>query len=217
VAETAIREFLTDHDLTVYLAIFSRDAVDIGQSLYKDIRHYIDDNYVKAAEKLDIRRRAAHGSMSWKKSSFDEAAPIGNSAPMAQLHDYAEDTFSSLEGMLQTLDESFSEMLLRLIDERKISDVECYKRANIDRKLFSKIRSDPHYRPSKLTVLAFAVALELTLHETKKFLESAGFALSRSNKCDVIIEYFISRKNYNIFEINEALFSFDEPTLGNLH
>ena len=120
----------------------------------------------------------------------------------------------SLDDMLDELDASFSETLLKLIDRTGKKDSEIYKKANVDRKLFSKIRNNPDYKPSKATAIAFAIALELDLEETKDFIARAGFALSRSSKFDVIIEYFIKQKNYDVFAINEALFAFDKSLLG---
>lgn len=119
-----------------------------------------------------------------------------------------------MEDLLGEIDDTFSEALLRLIDAKGKTDPEVYKRANIDRKLFSKIRNNPAYQPSKTTALAFAVALELNLDETRDFIGRAGYAISHSNKLDIIVEYFIDRAEYDIFTINETLFAFGQPLLG---
>ena len=197
VAVDTIGAFLLEHDMTVYLVIFDRRAYQISGKLFADIAEYIDDHYVEAhtdpgAERL--RRGALHREM---------AAPM--CAPMAA---------PALDDLLEHLDAGFSETLLRLIDRSGKKDSEVYKKANVDRKLFSKIRNNPNYKPSKPTALAFAIALELDLAETKDLLARAGYALSASSKFDVIVEYFIRQRNYDIFAINEALFAFDQSLLG---
>ena len=196
VAVDTIRGFLEENELTVYLVIFDRGAFDLGRQRFPGISQLIDDAYVERRVDRQAESRRMIGMV-----------PHRAMRPMAAPK-------QSLEEVLSDLDESFSQMLLRLIDQKGITDVQCYKRANISRKHFSKIRSDIHYKPSKPTALAFAVALELDIRQTRELLMKAGFALSRSSKFDVIVEYFIRRGVYDIFEINEALFAFDQPLLG---
>lgn len=200
VATDTISDFLLENEMLVYIVVFDKNAFSIGKKLFCDIRQYIDDNY---AAQFANRRRGVFKSTAILEDIDYDAMPCDMSIPNA-----------SLDEMILQIDESFSQMLLRKIDEKGMTDSQCYKKANIDRKLFSKIKSNVNYKPSKTTAIAFAIALELTLDETKDFLMKAGFALSHSNKFDIIIEYFITNKNYNIFEINEALFEFDQCLLG---
>ena len=204
VAIDTISDFLLENDMTVYIVIFDRKAYQIGEKLFSDIAAYIDDNYVDAHTDSRTERLRRMQMLSEEPEEEIYVAPL---APMAE-------SAKSLDDALSQIDESFSEMLLRKIDEKGMTDAQCYKKANIDRKLFSKIRSDKLYKPSKPTAIAFAIALELSLDETKEMLMKAGFALSHSNKFDIIIEYFIEHGNYNVFEINEALFAFDQSLLG---
>ena len=239
VAVDTISDFLFENEMTVYIVIFDKKSYQISSRLYADIAEYIDDNYAEAALGKDRRRTAFVRSRRLQKDSdysdysdyhdVDIAADAANESgrcesqtcegswmgsPAAMSAAKEANNSMSLDEALSRIDESFSEMLLRKIDEKGMTDAECYKKANIDRKLFSKIRSDRLYKPSKPTAIAFAIALELTPEETKEMLMKAGFALSRSNKFDIIIEYFIRNGNYNIFEINEALFAFDQSLLG---
>ena len=211
VAIDVISDFLLENEMTVYIVIFDKAAYKISEKLFSDIAEYIDDNYVDehtdySRERIRMNALPSMAPRAKRKKSDDDFLEMCDCKAVL-----AED---DLDAKLKQIDESFSQMLLRKIDEKGMTDAECYKKANIDRKLFSKIRSDVHYKPSKPTALAFAISLELSLAETEDMLRKAGFALSHSNKFDIIIEYFISKGNYNIFEINEALFAFDQSLLG---
>lgn len=120
-------------------------------------------------------------------------------------------TNRNIDDLMNQIEETFSQRLLRMIDERGMSDSEVYNKAYVDRRHFSKIRNDINYTPNKKTVLAFSIALELSLDEAKDLLNSAGYALSRSSKTDIIVAYFLQNKIYDMFEINDILDAYDQP------
>ena len=234
VAVDEITHFLLDHDITVYLVVFGQEEFLTGKKLFRDIREYIDDIYAethirrksenireqlwqrdeKAALDLDMAI-----SQSIREDACSDAAkpapkPTAPLRPDAAMPAKPSAAMPDWDELLKKTDKGFSETLLDLIDERGMTDAECYKKANVDRKLFSKIRSNPAYKPSKPTAAAFAVALELSLPEARKLLNKAGFSLTRSSKFDIILEYCISHRIYNIYDINVVLFQFDQPLLG---
>ena len=210
VATAAIQDFLINNDIDITLVVFDKSAFTVSRELLGAVESYIDEHYVdthqiKRRKLLDVERQAI-SEADERANIFNEPlleemlAPIGAPAP--------------LDDLVGNLDEPFSQMLLRLIDAKGMTDVEVYKRANLDRKLFSKIRSNKGYMPSKRTAIALAVALKLSLDETDDLLERAGYALSHAVKFDVIVEYFITNGKYDVFEINEVLFEYDQPLLG---
>ena len=264
VAEETIVEFLKDHELDVYLVIYSRhdfipergEFEELGRVLASETERYEDEpdaaeSEDNAAYEVEEERSAAYrnavlsdsreAAAPWRSDSAEtepsaEAAaeyrrceeasraveicqpapeaPAFGAAPSSVPRRRQRAPIRQLDEALNHLDESFSQMLLRKIDEKGLTDVACYKKANLDRKLFSRIRSDADYRPSKPTAAALIFALELTLDEAREMLAKAGFALSRSNAFDVIIEYFITKRIYDVYEVNKALFYYDQRLLG---
>ena len=240
VAILVISEFLLQNDMDIYLVVFDRKAISLSEKLFTEINHYID-TYYEDSDEYEGRSRQkrvsheldqifnANSAISEKRdrkktrklrnepsvendqpeeSTFEEA-----SFEEALFYSISEPISRSLEDVISQMDETFSEMLFRLIDEKDKTDVEVYKRANIDRKLFSKMRSK-EYQPKKSTALALAISLELSLDETKDFLMKAGYTLSNSNRFDLIIRFFIENKHYDMYVINEALFTHEQPLLG---
>lgn len=211
IAIHSISEFLLREEMMVWLVVYDRNSFQVSKERMADITEYIDQRYVDAH--FQPRRR----DIFTEAICLPSTAPAAPSQPKRVLRQDKPSGYSinaSLEDLLGQVDESFSQMLLRKIDEKGITDAQCYKKANIDRKLFSKIRKDIHYKPSKVTAIAFAISLELSMEETRDLLQKAGFALSHSSKFDIIIEYFIRRGIYDIYEINQALFAFDQVLLG---
>jgi O-acetyl-ADP-ribose deacetylase (regulator of RNase III) len=213
VASGAIRDFLGAHDMDVFLVILDKAAFVIGETLLGEVKSYLSQHFMteqRPGWKQPIHERKMFSGADLMSRSMPKpimTQEVGQAITAASLD-------ASLQDLVGNLDEPFSATLLRLIDGTGKKDAEIYRRANIDRRLFSKIRGNAHYAPSKPTVLAFAVALELNLGQTADLLARAGFALSHSRKFDVIVEYFIQSRRYDIFEINEVLFNYDQPLLG---
>lgn len=193
-ATSAIRNFLKDHDLDVTLVVFDKSSFNLSKELLSKVESYIDEHYLTVFEAEQLQRLELKQEALYEKDKLQ--------AP------------SAIEGFTGDLDEPFSALVRRLIDAKGMTDIEVYKRANIDSKLFSAIKTDKVYKPSKRTALALAIALQLSLKETDHFLKRAAFALSHAVKSDVIVEYFIINDKYDIYEINQVLFQYDQPLLG---
>lgn len=216
IALQAIGEFLQAHEMDVQLVVFDRKAFDVSEELCDDIRAYIDDNYVR--ERYSGVRESARWNENGVSADFEKCDFYENSFVVFNRveasHAICELEEKSLEEMLATAGDTFCGKLFALIREKNQDDVEVYKRANLDRKHFSKIRSNVNYKPTKKTALALAIALQLNLDETKDLLSRAELALSPSSKGDLIVSYFITHQKYDIWEINSMLFKFGQPTLG---
>ncbi len=230
IAVSVISRFLLSSDMQVILVVFDRQAFALSGKLFSDVDAFIDENYVAArrkreygdldeyalsrAERMRRRERESLGvlrKMEEASVASPPVKPMGKSVSSISI-DAA--TPFSLDDAMADIGDTFQEKLLALIDERGLEDTDVYKKANIDRKLFSKIRCNPAYKPKKKTALALAIALELNLEETMDLLGRAELAFSPSNKTDVIIRYFISRQEYDMYNINLALFQHHQPTLG---
>ncbi len=225
VAISAISDFLLKNDILVYMVLYDRNSVTISRKLFQSIEEYIDDHYVDSNNESyspDQARRQnstedgrftefLQDEQSLQSKSLNDRvmAPMMSAEPMPQMKKRRK-----LENIMRHMGETFSQMLLRLIDEKGYTDAQIYHKANIDRRHFSKIRNNVDYVPNKKTVISFAIALELSLDEAKDLLKAAGFSFSDGSKFDVIISFFLENRIYDIFEINEVLFSYEQPLIG---
>lgn len=222
IAVETIKTFLLENEMMVYLAVFDRRAVALSEQLHKGLKHYIDTYFEEKKERnrLFEEKHASRGIM--PKVQKEEMPVMQVKECMPQMDKAESRTFSKLhkacptdiDKIIEAVEESFSEYLLKLIDEKGLTDVEVYKKANMDRKLFSKIRSQKTYHPKKQTVISLAIALKLDQDETDLLLQKAGYSLSNCYRFDVIIKYFLEQGEYDIFKINEALFYYGEALLG---
>ena len=234
IAINAFSNFLMEHDMQIYLVVFSMDAFVLSEKLFHGVASYIDENYIKyktldeygISNKRDIReaeleqiRRELDLQRKLRRTAEleeDEFCDLDLMTCPSSIAMGVQEAFDpdTLKVLLDSTDAGFSETLLKLIDKTGKKDSDIYKKANIDRKLFSKIRNNPNYKPTKPTALAFAIALELDLDETKDFIGRAGYTLTHSSKFDIIVEYFIITKNYNVFELDAMLFKYDQSLIG---
>ncbi|VDN47169.1 RNase III inhibitor [Petrocella atlantisensis] len=209
IAIRSIGEFLLFNEMTLYLVVFDKKSYQLSEDLFSSVEAYIDDNYIDEQEYTLLRRNRLMEKADYLQD--DEALSESISSKMME---QVKPKKKSIDDAIHHLDETFSKTLLRMIDERGLKDPEVYKKANVTKQTFSKIRNNNQYNPTKQTVLAFAIALQLNLDEAKDLLLRSGYALSKSSRFDVIISYFFESENYDIYEINEVLFAYDQNLLG---
>ena len=214
IAISAFSTFLLEHEMQIYLVVFDCTSFKLSEKLFQSVASYIDENYVDKCEVASYGVRESMQSYRQRQRDADickSSAMLDACMPCAPM---AASKAMSLEDMLKQADAGFTETLLNLIDKTGKKDSEIYKRANISKQHFSKIRNNPNYKPTKPTAIALALALELSLEDTKDLIGRAGYALTNSSKFDLIIRYFIEQGNYNVVEINIALYEFDQTLLG---
>ena len=228
IAIRAFNDFLSDHDLEIILVVFNKEATALAGSLFDDLKSYIDDRYVGKAMQTEyprgvLRRRADFAgtasthALQAKPYRDESECCLFDAAPAPVVFENKIETGSRksarLEELLQQTESSFSEHLLSLLNECGEKDSAVYRRAQISRQLFHKILSQKNYQPTKSTAIQLALGLRLDLSQTQTLLNKAGFALSRSSKADLVVQYFIEHGEYSVITINTALFDCGLPLL----
>ena len=211
IALAEINRFLLSHNMKVIIVVFDREAFELSGKLVDDIEEYIDEHSSKKHREVEYGGDYGY-ERRMRQARYLESTEVIPGASSATLE---EDAFGkSLDEVLGSTEDTFQQRLFKLIDESGMDDVTVYKKANIDRKVFSRIRCKEDYKPKKKTAVAFAIALQLDMPTMRDLLSRAEIALSPSSKFDLIITYFITNKVYDIYEINAALFKYGQPILG---
>lgn len=213
VAIAAFSEFLMAHEMQIYLVVFGKDSLKLSEKLVHNVACYIDENYVDAYEQETKGLRSNRSRMDRYAVGRIMGMPAESLAPSCASMPSIKESLS-LDDYIKEKDAGFIETLLSLIRARNIKNSTVYKKANISKQHFSKLINDPNAKPSKPTALALAIALELDLESTKDLIGRAGYALTNSSTFDLIIRYFIEHKQFNVIEINIALYEFDQTLLG---
>ena len=213
IAIAAFSEFLMEHEMQIYLVVFSADSLKLSKKLVQNVRCYIDENYVADYEQETYGGvNEEHRRNRYQMRRMVEMQEACKAAPCASMP--CAKSALSLDEFIKTKDAGFTEALLELIKQKGLKNSVVYKKANISKQHFSKIINDPSAKPSKQTAIALALALELDLECTKDLIGRAGYALTNSSTFDLIIRYFIEQKQFNVIEINIALYEFDQSLLG---
>ncbi len=231
IAISEINAFLIEHDMDVFLVVFDQESRRISDQLFADIDSYIDRHYVK--EKLKEEYWLPEDNIIFEE--FSEEFP---NTVSSVFHSVKEKTSKpkppakpkqvkqrpakpkpigsdsmSLDALLSRSEETFNQMMFRFIQEKGMTNPEVYQKAGVSKKLFSKIKNDVDYHPSKKTVFALALGLELNIDQTRDFLLRAGYAINPSDKFDLVMQYFIERQFYNVIDIEIALYEHNLPLL----
>ena len=213
VAIAAFSDFLMEHEMLIYLVVFGKESLKLSEKLVQNVRSFIDEHYVDAYEQetySEFRNTRRQGQFPERRAleSLEEYEEVFCAPSVCDAASV------SLDEFVKQKDAGFTETLLELIRKSGQKNSTIYKKANISKQHFSKIINDPNAKPSKATAIALALALELDLEETRDLIGRAGYALTNSSTFDLIIRYFIEHKQFNVIEINIALYEFDQSLLG---
>ncbi len=224
IAVSVFSQFLTENEMEIILVVFDKRAFQLSGQIVGDIDSYIDANYVREIYKKEypIKSRRSTRIKELEEKDFNEEMlqrdkdnyPLEEMADTGMTELLVPLENISLEDQLANIGASFHDKLFELIDEAHLDNKDVWKRANLDRKHFSKIQCDQNYHPKKKTVMALCIALQLDLEQARDLLARADWAFSPSSKVDLIVQKAIIDKQYDIMQLNVTLFKYTNEILG---